>query len=85
MRGVLGFVNQIAVRTNETEVEVGAQIAAALARWAEHECEGIVIDARDGVVTLTGTVRSLAEKRAACQAAWSAPGVGQVVNHLIVA
>lgn len=85
MCGVLGVVNRIAVRTNETGVDVGVQISAALARWAEHECDGIAIDARDGVVTLTGTVGSLAEKRAACKAAWSAQGVRQVVDQLSVA
>jgi osmotically-inducible protein OsmY len=85
MRGVVGVMNQIAVRANEAAADVGTQIAAALARRAQREFAGIAIDARDGIVTLTGTVSSLAEKRAACGAAWSARGVRSVVDHLNVA
>ena len=35
-----------------------------------------------GTVTLAGTVHSMTERRAAEYAAWSAPGVADVVNHL---
>ncbi|MGZ4533136.1 MAG: BON domain-containing protein, partial [Mycobacteriaceae bacterium] len=35
-----------------------------------------------GAVTLEGTVHSWAERRQAEHAAWSAPGVTAVTNHL---
>ncbi|OXH86950.1 OsmY domain-containing protein, partial [Burkholderia multivorans] len=66
MIGVVGVANRIRVRTDHTVPDVGARIAEALARRAHRESAGISIDAADGVVTLTGAVASLAEKRAAC-------------------
>ncbi|CAN0626185.1 hyperosmotically inducible periplasmic protein [Burkholderia multivorans] len=69
----------------QTAADVGAQIAAALARRAQRESSAISVDAADGVVTLTGTVDSLAEKRAACGAAWSVKGVHEVIDRLTVA
>jgi osmotically-inducible protein OsmY len=84
MRGVMGVSNQITVRADEVAANVGTQISAALARRAQREFAGIAIQVHDGVVTLTGTVSSLAEKRAACGAAWSAKGVQRVVDKLSV-
>lgn len=42
------------------------------------------VDAQDGVVTLSGTVASPVEKRAAGDDAWDIPGVVDVVNNLSV-
>ncbi len=42
------------------------------------------IDVRGGVVTLTGDVDSVVEKRAAGDDAWDTPGVVDVVNNLKV-
>jgi osmotically-inducible protein OsmY len=39
----------------------------------------------DDRVILGGTVRSWAERREADQAAWSAPGVTDVVNNIVAA
>ncbi|MBU9551711.1 BON domain-containing protein [Burkholderia multivorans] len=85
MIGVVGVANRIRVRTDHTVPDVGARIAEALARRAHCESAGISIDAADGVVTLTGAVASLAEKRAACGAAASVRGVREVVDRLTVA
>ena len=41
------------------------------------------VTVHDGVVTLTGTVPSLMEKRAAGDDAWDTPGVVDVHNDLI--
>ena len=50
--------------------------------------EVIVIAGRDkgkrGTVTLRGTVGSLDEKSAVCNAAWSAPGVRHVIDEMSV-
>jgi len=42
----------------------------------------IHIEVKDGVVTLTGDVDSIVEKRAAGDDAWDTPGVVDVVNNL---
>lgn len=39
---------------------------------------------KDQVVTLSGSVSSFAERRAAESAAWSAPGVKEVKDNLVV-
>ncbi|AWV04715.1 hypothetical protein DM992_35835 [Burkholderia sp. JP2-270] len=63
---------------------------ATLGRDVEQELSrdpagaAIAIEAADGVVTLTGTVDSMAERRAACGAAWSVKGVREVVDRLTV-
>ena len=44
----------------------------------------IDVDIKNGVVTLTGTVGSIVEKRAAGDDAWDVPGVLDVNNELIV-
>ncbi|HDR8933843.1 MULTISPECIES: BON domain-containing protein [Burkholderia cepacia complex] len=85
MIGVVGVANRIRVRGDHTVPDVGARIADALARRARRESSGISIDASDGVVTLSGTVASLADKRAVCGAAGAVRGVRQVVDRLTVA
>ena len=44
----------------------------------------VKVDVKDGVVTLTGTVDSAFEKRAAGDDAWDVPGVRDVRNELQV-
>ncbi|WP_176049734.1 BON domain-containing protein [Burkholderia sp. BCC1644] len=85
MIGVVGVANRIRVRADHTVPDVGTRIAEALARRAQRESAGISIDAADGIVTLTGTVASLAERRAACGAAASVRSVREVVDRLTVA
>ncbi|CAN0625472.1 protein of unknown function [Burkholderia multivorans] len=68
--------------------ESGAEIRRAeggAARRAQRESSAISVEAAEGVVTLTGTVDSLAEKRAACGAAWLVKGVREVIDRLTVA
>lgn len=85
MRAVVGLSNQITVRGDEVATDIHAQIVRALARRAQRESARVQVDAHDGVVRLTGTVDSLAEKRAACGVAWAAKGVRWVVDQLSVA
>jgi osmotically-inducible protein OsmY len=84
MRGVVGVANLLTVRNSEAAFDVGQHISAALARRAQREFAGIHIDESDGVVTLSGTVSSLRERRAACGAAWATRGVRAVVDELVV-
>ncbi|MFC4704966.1 MULTISPECIES: BON domain-containing protein [Paraburkholderia] len=84
MRGVVGVANRLNVRNSDAAFEVAQHISAALARRAQREFAGIHIDESQGVVTLSGTVASLRERRAACGAAWATRGVRAVVDRLAV-
>ncbi|MEI6001942.1 BON domain-containing protein [Paraburkholderia bengalensis] len=84
MEGVVGVSNRLAVCEPPVE-DVAAQIALTLSQRLQREIEGISVDIRDGIVTLSGTVGSLDEKRAACLAASQVLGVRQVVDRLSVA
>ncbi|UZJ26449.1 BON domain-containing protein [Rhodococcus antarcticus] len=83
VRGVSGVLNTITLRPTATATGIKAAIGAALVRSAQLEGKHITVtEDADGVVTLEGTVRSWAERRAAEHASWSAPGVTGVLDHL---
>jgi osmotically-inducible protein OsmY len=83
--GVRGVTDKLAVRTVKPVQadRVRAAIEEALARRAEREAKHIQVEVTGaGTVTLTGQVRSWAEKRATLAAARFAPGVRSVEDHL---
>ncbi|SDD82434.1 Osmotically-inducible protein OsmY, contains BON domain [Cupriavidus sp. YR651] len=82
LRGVKGVTNGIAVRPQLEPHDVANKIEAALRRHAEREAHHIEVKAEGGIVTLGGFVDSIEERHAAAGAAWSAPGVSQVINNL---
>ena len=82
--GVIGVSNLVTLRPHVKEVEVEAKIEAALKRSAEIDARRIHVHALDGKVTLSGNVRSATERREAGLAAWAAPGVREVENHVVV-
>ncbi len=60
-------------------------ISAALQRDAMLEADGLLVETfPGGLVILTGTVRSRAARDHAVTAAWSAPGVTEVDDHIRV-
>lgn len=60
------------------------RITDALVRNAQTDAQAITIDVEGSEITLTGTVRSWAERGQAAWAAWSTPGVTNVHNDLRV-
>ncbi|MEI6001938.1 BON domain-containing protein [Paraburkholderia bengalensis] len=84
LRGVVTVVNQINVRGNASGGDIAGKIGAALKRHAEDEARHIDVDVNDGTVTLRGKVGSFPERSIACSAAWSAPGVHNVIDQLSI-
>jgi len=84
LTGVVGLSNGITLKMNAAPGNISARIRDALARQAEREAKGIEVTISGSVVTLRGRVHSWAERAAAQGAAWSAPGITQVINQLSV-
>ncbi|MDM0078609.1 BON domain-containing protein [Variovorax sp. J2P1-59] len=82
--GVKGVTDLVEVKARFTPADVERKITEALQRQADRDARHIQVLVNGGQVTLRGTVKSWAERRAAQGAAWSAPGVANVVNNLLV-
>jgi osmotically-inducible protein OsmY len=82
--GVRGVVNNISVEPRVSVEDVKTKIEAALKRSAEVDARRINVAVSDGKVTLTGNVHAFFERDEARRAAWSAPGVKNVEDRLIV-
>lgn len=84
--GVRHVKNAMTIRPGRLAVGIHADIVAALVRNARLDGEHITVTTNTrGLITLDGTVASLAERRQAEQVCWSAPGATEVANHLTIA
>jgi len=85
LTGVKGVTNLITVKPKKASTfEVGQKIKDSMRRHAERDADRITIEAKDGRVTLRGTVSSFAERQDAERAAWQAPGVTNVDDMIAV-
>ncbi len=84
LSGVKGVSNLITVKPQVLPTDLKQQIERALIRNAETDARRITVEVEGNKVILRGTVRSYAEKQAAEDTAWSAPGVTEVENRIVI-
>ena len=85
LSGVVSVVNLVQVRTTVHDSEVKEKIQNALRRSAELDASRITVHAEgSGKVVLSGKVHAWYERELAEQAAWAAPGVTAVVDHILI-
>lgn len=84
LRGVCTVNNLITLRPRPSAADAEERIRAALTRNAELDAKTIDVAVSGNKVTLTGTVKSWAEKHQAGMAAWSSPHVVDVENLIVV-
>jgi osmotically-inducible protein OsmY len=82
--GVRGVTNLISVKPRISPPDLKEKIEEALVRSAETDAQRITVEVQGSKVILSGTVRSLAERKEAERVARSAPGVSSVENRIVV-
>lgn len=83
--GVIGVSNRVRVKPAVNPTDLKSRIVGALRRTAETESRRIKVEVEGGKVRLRAKVRSWAERQEAERIAWSAPGVSEVENLIVVA
>jgi osmotically-inducible protein OsmY len=85
LKGVRGVINTIQLKPSVEPSEIKRKIEDAFRRSAEIDASRVTVETNGGEVILKGAVRSWAERQEAERAAWKAPGVTRVVNHIAIA
>jgi osmotically-inducible protein OsmY len=84
LTGVAHVANQIRISSPVHASEIREKIQKALQRSADVEASRITVQIEGGRVVLSGKVRAWYERDIAERAAWSAPGVTEVQDHLTI-
>jgi len=85
IRGVTGVENEVnLVPPGPTPHDVQHSIKKAMERNAKLDADDVSVESENGTVTLRGTVNSWVDHDAAIDAAWAAPGVTRVKDHIAV-
>jgi osmotically-inducible protein OsmY len=83
--GVISVINHVElVPPGPTAGDLKHSIKKAMERNAKLDAESVSVESSNGTVTLRGTVSSWADHDEAVSAAWAAPGVTRVKDHIIV-
>lgn len=84
LTGITGIRNQIEIKPSVTLADLKAPIEAALRRNALVDSGHIKVHVSHGVVSLRGTARSRCEYEEAMNAAWAAPGILKIDDHITI-
>jgi osmotically-inducible protein OsmY len=84
LTGLRDLKNEITIQPPASLADPRPPIEDALKRSALVDASHIKVHASHGLVNLKGTVRSKAEHDDALRAAWSAPGVAKVEDHIAI-
>jgi osmotically-inducible protein OsmY len=84
VKGVKGVTNVITVKPKVEPSDIKRKIQEAFKRNAEVDAERITVEANGSEVVLKGTVRSWIEREEAERVAWSAPGITNVEDRIVV-
>ena len=82
--GVIGVSNLIEVKQHPAPADVKDRIVSAFKRQADLDAAAVTMITDGGTVKLSGKVHAWNERSIAERAAWSAPGVTRVEDHLTV-
>lgn len=84
LQGVRGVINSIMVKPRVQASDIKRRIEAALERQAELEADKIRVTVEGDKVKLDGKVRAWYERDIIERAAWAAPGVKSVDDHVTI-
>jgi osmotically-inducible protein OsmY len=86
VHGVVSVTDEVRlVAPGPSAHDLQHSIKKAMERNAKLDAESVSVETENGTVTLRGTVSSWADHDEAVDAAWAAPGVTRVKDHILVA
>ncbi len=82
LAGITGVMNMVTVKPRVSLPDLKSRIEQALERQADVDARAVSVSVDGDKVTLEGRVKAWFERELVEKAAWSAPGVRQVEDHV---